>query len=143
MDFRNQLQEFYHRYDEKAAKVKRETKGLGGIWGMGEDPRNHPCHVEFYEGVQQMVADYLATGPDSAGVAAAAKFILEAADLRRETQSYWFSFAAQGHVIPMIPYMNSSDCKDLMQWYDTVYTKLERMPVQRDLYKKLRKASKK
>ena len=143
MDFLNQLQEFYQQYDEKAAKVKRETKGLGGIWGMGEDPRNHPCHVEFYEGVQQMVTDFLAAGPESRDVAAAAKFILEAADLRRETQSYWFCFAAQGHVIPMIPHMNGADCKELVQWYDGIYTKLERMPVQRDMYKKLRKASRK
>lgn len=142
MEFLNQLKEYYEKYDAKALKVKQETKGFGGILGMGEDPRNHPCHVEFYEGVEQMVREFLASGPVSAEVAAAARFILEAANVRREAQSYWFTYAAQGHVIPMIPYMNAADCKALADWYDGVYTKLERMPIQRELYKKLRKAAK-
>lgn len=142
MEITSKLQEHYEKYDAKALKVKKETKGFGGILGMGEDPRNHPCHVEFYEGVEQIVQEFLSAGPDSADVAAAARFILSAADARREAQSYWFCYAAQGHVIPMIPHMTAADCKSIADWYDNVYTKLERMPVQRELYKKLRKAAK-
>ena len=138
MEMLELLKQHYEAYDEKAARVRRETKGFGGVWGMGEDPKNHPCHVEFYEAVGRMVVDFLETNPDSAQVAQAAKFILEAADLRRKEDSYWFAFAAQGHVIPMIAWMEPAACRELVQWYDTCYKKLERMPVQRDMYKKLK-----
>ena len=138
MEILELLRQHYESYDAKAAQVRRETKGFGGIWGMGEDPRNHPCHVEFYDGVGQLVAAYLAGDPSGAEVAQAAKYILAVADARRNEDSYWFTFAAQGHVVPMIPRMDPRDCKELADWYDTRYKKLERMPIQRDMYKKLK-----
>lgn len=142
MDMLEILKERYRDYDEKAAQVKKETKGVGGIWGMGEDPRAHHCHDVFYEGVGQWVRDFLATGPTSDHVMSAAKFILGAADERREQESYWYTYAAQGHVKSMIPWLAAADCKALADWYDTRYTKLERLPVQRELYKLLRKSAK-
>ena len=142
VDILKQLQAHYEKYDETAVRVKAEAKGMGGIWGMGYDPKNHPAHLEFYNGVAGIVAEFLSGCPDSAATAEAAKYILAAADLRRKEESYWFSYAAQSHVIAMIPYMTAGDCKALADWYDTRYTKLERMPLQRDLYKKLRKAAK-
>lgn len=142
MEILKQLREHYEKYDETAARVKAEAKSMAGIWGMGSDPKNHPAHLEFYNGVGGMVLEFLTTCPDSAATAEAAKFILAAADLRRDRESFWFTYAAQSHVTAMIPYMNAADCKALAQWYDTRYTKLERMPLQRDLYKKLRKAAK-
>lgn len=142
MDMLAQLQELYSAYDEMAAKVSRETKGMRGIWGMGEDPRNHPCHESFYYQVEGWVATFLETQPDSAEVMEAAKLILEAASLRREKESFWFVFAAQSHVVPMIPWMTAGECADLVKLYDTMYTKLERLPAQRNMYKKLTKAAK-
>lgn len=143
MDMLNILQQYYEAYDEKATQVRLQTKGFGGIWGMGEDPKNHPCHVEFYHGVAQLVTDFLTSEPESSVVYEAAQFILGAANQRRERDSYWFAYAAQAHVVPMIEWMSPEDCKSLSQWYDTQYKKLERMPVQRDMYKKLRARGKK
>lgn len=137
-----QLQAIYEGYDEMAAKVSRETKGMRGIWGMGEDPRNHPCHEEFYNQVEGWVMWFLETQPDSAAAMDAAKLILGAAAQRRDKESFWFTFAAQSHAVPLIPWMTSQDCAQLAQWYDTQYTKLERLPAQRNMYKKLVKASK-
>ena len=137
-----QLQAHYQAYDEQAAKVSRETKGMRGVWGMGEDPRNHPCHEQFYYQTEGWVMAFLETQPDSAAVVEAAKLILGAAAQRREQESFWFTFAAQGHVVPMIPWMTARDCAELAAWYDTLYTRLERLPAQRNMYKKLVKAAK-
>jgi len=142
MDMLEQLEGYYVAYDEMAAKVSRETKGMRGIWGMGEDPRNHPCHERFYYQIEGWVASFLETQPESTEVAKAAKFILEAASLRRDQDSFWFVFAAQSHVVPMISWMSPQECAELAAWYDTKYTKLERLPAQRNMYKKLTKAAK-
>lgn len=142
MDMLMQLQEQYRAYDEKAAQVRKEAKGFAGMWGMGDDPRRHHCHDVFYEDVGAWVAEFLNTRPNSALVVAAARWILGAAAERREEESFWYTFAAQSHVVPMIPWMRPEECKALADWYDTLYTKIERLPAQRDLYKKLRKAAK-
>lgn len=142
MDMLEILKEQYRDYDEKAVQVKKEAKGAAGLWGMGEDPRRHHCHDVFYESVGQWVRDFLNTAPNSQYVMIAAKFILGAAAERREEESFWYTFAAQGHVKPMIAWLNGAQCKELADWYDTLYTKLERLPVQRELYKMIRKAAK-
>lgn len=136
------LQEIFTQYDKAAAAARRETKGLAGIWGMGDDPRNHHCHDQFYQEVDAWVMEFLYTQPDAAAVAEAVKLILGAADERRNRESYWYSFAAQSHVGPMIPWLRAADARAIADWYDTVYTKLERLPAQRNMYKALRKAAK-
>lgn len=140
MDMLEKLREMYLAYDEKAAQVKKGAKV--SIWGMGEDPRNHPCHEEFYNSMELWVREFLESQPDGDAVAEAAKLIIEAAAHRREKDSFWFTYAAQAHVIPMIGWMNPQMCRELVSYYDSLYTRLERLPVQRDLYKKLVKAGK-
>lgn len=136
------LREIFTRYDEAAKAVRRESRGLAGIWGMGEDPRSHHCHDQFYQEVDAWVTEFLYTQPDAAAAAEAVRIILAAADERRDRESYWYSFAAQSHVVPMIPWLTAADAGAIADWYDTVYTKLERLPAQRNMYKALRKAAK-
>lgn len=142
MDELMKLKEIYRLYEQQASQVRQESKGFGGIWGMGEDHRSNPCHDAFYKSVGQWVHDYLNTNPDGAGVMTAAQWILGAADTMREKEAFWYVYAAQRHVMPMIPWLTGTQCKQLADWYDAHYTKLERLPVQRELYKKLCKAAK-
>jgi len=142
MDMLQQLKERYRKYEEQARKAVEDAPRFAGFWGMGDDPRRHHCHDMFYEDVQQWVLDFLNTQPDGEMVLEASKFILGYADECREMDTFWYAFAAQSHVIPMFAWMNKAQCKELADWYDTKYTKLERLPAQRDMYKKLRKAAK-
>lgn len=141
MESMETLKKLYQDYDAEAVRVKKETKGPGGIWGMGEDPRAHPCHDAFYHAVGSWVTDFISGRPESPLVMDAAKFILGAAAERRERESFWYTFAAQGHVKPMIAWMSGQECKTLADWYDTQYSKLERLPMQREVYKMLRKSA--
>lgn len=142
MDMMEKLKQIYEQYYETAEKVRKQAPRFAGFWGMGDDPRRHHCHDVFYEEVGAWVSEYLNTHPYSWEVAAAAKYILEAADLNRDKEAFWYTFAAQSHVAQMILWMNPSECRELADWYDTKYTKIERLPAQKDLYKKLRKAAK-
>ena len=142
MDMLEELQKRLLAYDEKASQVKKNIKGLAGIWGMGEDPRNHPCHEEFYNEIEVWTREFLGSQPDAGTVAEAAKMIIAAAAERREMDSFWFTYAIQAHAIPMISWMDAASCRELAKFYDSLYTKLERLPVQRELYKKLTKAGK-
>lgn len=137
------LREIYRNYDATAQRIRDEAPKFSGLWGIGQDPKNHPAHMEFYSAVEGWVHAFLAKDPDHKAAFEAALIILEAADSRRNAESYWFTYAAQAHAAALIPCMTAQDCLDLADWYDAHYTKLERLPIQKDLYKKLRKAAKK
>ena len=39
-----ELTEIYERHDRTLHKVIREAPATAGLFGLGEDPRKHPCH---------------------------------------------------------------------------------------------------
>ena len=132
-----QLRLRYRQYEQQAEKAMQDAPKFAGFLGMGEDPRRHRCHDMFSEDVQLWVQEFLSTQPDRESVLEAAKIILGAADDCREKSSFWYVFAAQVHVIPMFSWMSPVQCRELAAWYDTKYTKIERLPAQRDMYRKL------
>lgn len=142
MEMLDTLKEYYSNYDEEAKRIAAEAAGKPGFFGMSRDPKNDQAHVRFYESIGQLVDYFLAVGQEPGDIVEAARFLLGAAAERREMDSFWFTYAAQSHVSAMIPHMSAADCRELADWYDTRYTKLERMPAQRQVYKQLRRAAK-
>ena len=70
-------------------------------------------------------------------------WILRAADGCRDRETYWYMYAAQAHALPLIPGMTQEDCRVLLDWYDGAYPPRDRMPVQEQVYKALKKAARK
>ena len=134
------LQAIYAEYFKKAADARSKASPFAGVWGMGDDPRKHHCHDAFYEAVEAWVKEFAPA--DAEAALEAVKYILEAALSRRDEDVYWYLYAAQGLVMPLIPRLRSEDCKALAQWYDKAYPRRDRMPVQQNLFKALKKAGK-
>lgn len=135
------LKEIYAHYEETEKKVRKGAPATAGLFGMGDDPRRHPCHMEFYEAVEQWVQDYLASEPDGASAYQAALWILSAAAEHRNQGCYWFMYAAQGHAKQIIPLLSAPDCARLLKLYDERYLRRERMPVQKEISKLLRRGA--
>jgi hypothetical protein len=125
------------------AREAREKAGLcDGLFGMGKDPRKDPCHERFYRTVESWTAEFLKQEPAAQQQAAAAAWILKAADEHRdETDVYWYLYAAQVHALPIIAKLEQGSAKELLQWYDRAYPARERMPVQDQVYRALKKAA--
>ena len=137
------LQQIYMDYYEKTAKVYKAASPVAGLFGMGDDPRRHHCHEAFYEAVGEWVEEFCKTRPDAAAAAAAVRHILTAASEHKGEAVYWYLYAAHGHTKPLIPMLTEEERKAIAQWYDSVYPKLDRMPVQMEIYKLLQKGEKK
>lgn len=136
------LQELYQNYNAEATKVRKSASWFDGIFGMGNDPRKHYCHDAFYENAGKWTQAFVASNPSAEIALAAATWILEAPAKNRNTEGYWYMFAAMAYADPLVPLLRKEDCKTLTKLLDDLYPKVERMPVQQNLYKKLIKAGK-
>ena len=136
------LKEIYGKYVQTVAKVYKDAKPMDGLFGWGDDPRKDPCHMRFYEDAEAWVTEFAASGPDREAAYAVVSFLLRTPQAYREKHCFWFMFAAQGLSRELIGLLDAGQCAELRTFYDEAYPKRERMPVQKEVYKLLKKGAK-
>ena len=134
-----ELRQIYEEYDQKARKVRSKASRFAGAFNLGDDPRKHGCHEDFYDNVGQWVDTFLKTRPTEQEVLSAVHWILEAADANRDTDVYWMMYAAQSHVKALIPRIPREACRKLLEWYEETYPALDRLPAQQEIVRQMRK----
>lgn len=141
MDMLLQLKGLYEKYKEDLHKVRAKASPIDGLFGMGDDPRRDPCHMRFYEDVEQWVKDFLKTGPGSGEVYEAVHWIITTPASHREEPVFWFEFAAHGLCRELVRRIDPAGCAALQAFYDDHYPRRDRMPVQKEVYKLLKKGA--
>lgn len=136
-----QLKERYRQYDEEATLVRKKASPADGLFGFGNDPKNHPCHELFYEDIGKWTEAFLKTGPNARDALAAARFLIEAPKTCASRESYWMMYAAQGWCRELVNRLDADGCAELKALFDELYPKRDRMPVQQELYKALKKGT--
>lgn len=136
-----QLKERYRQYDEEATLVRKKASPADGLFGFGNDPKNHPCHELFYEDIGKWTKDFLETQPDARDSFDAARFLIAAPKECASRESYWMMYAAQGWCRELVCRLDEAGCAQLRALYDELYPKRDRMPVHQELYKTLKKGS--
>ena len=136
-----QLKERYRQYDEEATLVRKKASPADGLFGFGNDPKNHPCHELFYEDIGKWTEAFLQIGPDAADALTAARFLIEAPKTCGSRESYWMMYAAQGWCRDLVNRLDADGCAELRTLFDELYPKRDRMPVQQELYKALKKGT--
>lgn len=136
------LNTIYTDYAEKIKEVRKNARMFDGILGLGKDPRNHPCHEEYFTAVGAWVEEFVAMEPAQEELMQAAVFLLEEPLSYSGQECYWFMYAAHGHIKPLIPHLSKENCKELGARLEKSYKKLDRMPLQKELLKLLAKAAK-
>lgn len=137
-----QLKACYAQYEREARQAVLNANPTDGLFGMGADPRKHPCHDQFYRAVEAWVAEFLKGEPSDWEIADAAEWIIRAADGHRDEETYWYMYAAQIHAQPLIQRMPAHRSAELAEWYNSAYPAIDRMPVQKTVFKLLRKCGK-
>lgn len=137
-----ELKEIYDNYVQKVAKVMDNASAFDGFWGWGDDPKKDPCHMEFYEAVESFLQALLKQQPSEDVLFDVADRIIRTAADHKGTAAYWYMFAVHGLCKDLIPLLTPAHCALLREFYDEHYPKFDRMPVQRDLYKLLKKRAK-
>jgi len=136
-----QLYELYDAYEKKAEKVRSKASRFAGAFNLGDDPRRHECHEQFYDDVEDWVSAFLKEDPSQQEISAAAHWLLETAAAHRDEDVYWYLYAIHAHTKPLIPRLEKEDCRKLLEMYDSTYPVLDRLPAQQEVYRLLKKQS--
>lgn len=141
MDWLEQLYHLYDAYEETAKEVRNKASRYAGAFGLGEDPRKHGCHEQFFEDVGRWTRKFMDSDPCTEDVVQAVRWILKAADGRRSTDVFGYLYALHGYAKDMIPLLPQDESLALLQWYDQTYPEGERLPVHQEVYRLLQQRS--
>lgn len=138
----DELRQLYTDYLEQARALEKNRRLGEGFLGFGRRPADDPCHLRFVEDVNRTV-QIIAEEDDAETVAEALRWICDA-PLRfpeEPASVYWTLMAAHVGMLAGIPFLNRQDAKDLLEHYETTWPKKERMPLQQQVCKALKKAA--
>ena len=138
-----QLKDRYAKYLEEVARVYAGAKPMDGLFGWGDDPRKDPCHMRFYEDIEAGIQAFAAASRSPEELFEAVRFMITLPAEHKEEPGFWFLYAAHGLTRGLIPRLTAAQCAGLRDFYDDNYPKRDRMPVQQEVYKLLKKGAKK
>ena len=135
------LRDRYRQYEETVEELERNRKFGEGIFGLKGGPADNPCHDRFAEEMRACFAEFAAQHPDSAQTRTVLAFVFEEPQSYRGPKcAYWMLLAVQGLAKGLIPLLSPADADALADRYEADYRPCDRLPVQNELLKLLRKA---
>ena len=137
----SQLIAYYDEYEKELEELHRKAPATAGLLGMGGHPRDDRCNEIFYYNVEKWVNEFLKENPGQDEADQVAEWILKLAHVHRQDHTYWFCYALQAHAKKLIPLMSREKVQQLQEWYNEAYPKVDRMPLQVEIYKLLLKHS--
>ena len=137
----SQLIAYYDEYEKELEELHRKAPATAGLLGMAGHPRDDRCNEIFYYNVEKWIKGFLQGNPNQTDVDTVAEWILKLADVHRRDHTYWFCYALQAHAKKLIPLMSREKALELQKWYNEAYPKVDRLPVQVEIYKMLLKHS--
>ena len=132
----------YDKYIAAADKVWKNRSAWDGALGIGSSSKDHPCHTEFYEDVAGWVDAFLRNDSAREVAESAVRYVLQTSETYKGQFTYWTMFAAHGLVRPLIDLVSPGFAAEMRKWYDEHLPRPDRLPVHKDLYKRLKKREK-
>lgn len=136
-----QLYNLFETYKQKAKTVRSKASRFAGAFSLGDDPRLHGCHEQFYEDVGLWAEEFVKGNPSPEEISEAAHWLLETAPKYRDEDVYWYLYAIHAHAKMLIPLLTEQDCRQLRKMYDDTYPVLDRLPTQKEVYQLLKRHS--
>ena len=135
-----QVKALYGRYTEQATALEQNRKIGEGLLGFGKKPADDPCHMRFAEELAALLRSFAAEEPDSFAAAQVSEYVFRAqSEFRQILSIYWMLSAVHGATEPLIGYLSEEDAQRLLALYDREVPRRERLPVQKQVYKLLKK----
>ena len=137
-----QLKACYAAYLAAAEKADKNKSQWNGAFGIGSSTKDHPCHDDFYEAMGVWCEEFLKKNPSQGEAEEAVRYILETSESYRGKLTYWYMYAAHGFTRPIIPLVSPQFAAHMRVWYNERNPRPDRMPVQREVFKLLKKQEK-
>ena len=111
-----------------------------GLFGMPDSAKNSPCHMDYYHKMEAAVHELAGEKPDAETAETLVRFLLTAEDnFPCSKICIWTLTALQQLSLPLIPHLAPEPKKDLAVWYGKKVSRLQRLPIQQQIYKELKK----
>ena len=96
--------------------------------------------MQFAEELAALLRSFAAEEPDSFAAAQVSEYVFRAqSEFRQILSIYWMLSAVHGATEPLIGYLSEEDAQRLLALYDREVPRRERLPVQKQVYKLLKK----
>ena len=137
-----QLKACYAAYLAAVEKAEKNKSTWNGAFGLGVSTKDHPCHDDFYEAMEAWCEAFLEKKPSQNEAEEAVRYIFEMSEAHRDKLPYWYMYAAHGFTRPIIPMVSADFAGSMRVWYNERNPRQDRMPVQREVFKLLKKQEK-
>ena len=137
-----QLKACYAAYLAAVEKAEKNKSTWNGAFGLGASTKDHPCHDDFYEAMEAWCEAFLEKKPSQNEAEEAVRYIFEMSEAHRDKLPYWYMYAAHGFTRPIIPMVSAEFAGSMRVWYNERNPRQDRMPVQREVFKLLKKQEK-
>lgn len=135
-----QLNTAIDAYIEEFKQVQEKASPAAGLFGFGSGPDDHPCHMAFYERIQEMTKGFLASGLGAEDAFSTVELLLKSHQTKDCPNTVKLMLVAvQKFAVPLIPMLSHKDSEELLKWYDSFVPRQTRMPVERDVARALKK----
>ena len=133
------LKKCYAGYIAAAEKAEKNKTSWNGAFGIGASTKDHPCHDDFYEAMENWCREFMEKGPSREEAEEAVSYIFQMSEEFRGKLPYWYMYAAHGFTRPLIPLVSPEFAEKTRIWYNERNPRQDRMPVQREVFRLLKK----
>lgn len=138
-----QIQKLYEEYFAEFQELERGRRLGAGVFGLGGGPRDYPCHGQFAKDLERLLKGTEETlSPDQAEEVL--RYILFAPQSREQEHDavYWMLIAVHGMTVGLAGRLEPAAAAGLLERYEALYPRRERLPVQAKVVSALKKRGK-
>lgn len=133
------IEKIYRRYIEALCGARSAGSFTDGLMGFGKSDDSYPCHDEFYDSLDAEITSLTAKMTPQEAAEALEYICFAPLDSKDDNSAYWMMIAAHSLAARLVPLADESAAAELAGRYEAAYPRHERLPVQNELLKQLKK----
>ena len=128
------------QYLSTVSEIQTKANPLSGLFGFGASPKDHPCHEQYIRDLETCVESVAAEPSDVETIGAIIHAIINAQSLvKKDSMAYWTLIAGHGAIRCLIPLLTEEKAVSIAHEYEMIMRPRERMPLQEQILRELRK----
>lgn len=133
------LEQITDRYLAKEQNLEEKSSPFAGILGFHFGPKYDSCHEDYYNDMIAAVNAYVQGEIDEQDCFEAAEYIITAGASISHITRKWAVVSGQASIKPILKELTPEHKAALIRCMDRLYPKHQRVPVQEEIYKMLKK----
>ncbi len=143
MDIENvpeQIVEIYKNYAAQIEGIRSNYKQYISLFGLGNSPSKHPCHMEFLRSLEQVSKELVSQSLSPEAAQAALAYICYPSKERNVPSYAEIVYdTAHGQALSLVSALTPESAARILNEYELHYPKKQRLPNQQKLCVELKK----